>query len=249
MVTTAPLDSGMRAALRLPAPWSLMVHEPVPLAAAQADDDGLAELIEAGGCVGYQPAVLGALLAARADGAVDTAAGFLLLAARDAAGHRRAVLQPAAWGDHTGGRVLYGYAAQLAFARWAPPPALPDICGRPSSRSTLARIARSEAGQAGAWHQVRVLDFTPPPDQPPAARPEPAGRRGPLTAGTWRRAHWKPGVRIGIRDEHGRLVGPVYKEGAIEGQTFTRERCFIPRTRIRPDLPLAPATTIYRTPR
>lgn len=248
VATTAPLDGGTRAQLRLPAPWSLVVHEPVPLAAAQADDDGLAELIEAGGCVGRQPALLGALLAARGDGTLETSAGFLLMSAHDHHGRRSVMLQPAAYGQHAGGRVLYGYAAQLAFARWTAPPPLPEDPGRPDARSTLTRIARSEAGRGGAWHQVRLLDFTPPPDQPPEPRPETAGPRGPLKWGTWRRAHWKPGVRIGIRDARGRLVGPVYKDGAVEGETFTRERTFFPRTRIRPDLPLAPATTVYRPP-
>ena len=248
VVTTAPLEHETRAALRLPAPWSLVVHEPVPLAAAQADDAELAELIEAGSCVGHQPAILGGLLAARPDGSLDTTAGFLLLAARDLAGRRSVMLQPAAYGGHAGGRVLYGYAAQLSFARWTLPPDLPEVSGRPGSRSTLARTARSDAGRAGAWHHVRTLSFTPPPEQPPNSRPEPEGARGPLTTGTWRRAHWKPGVRIGIRDSRGRLVGPVYKDGAIEGETFTRERYFIPRTRIRRDLPLAP-TTVYRPPR
>ncbi|MEW2434401.1 hypothetical protein AB0952_09495 [Streptomyces caniferus] len=249
VVTTAPLDKETCAALRLPAPWSLVVHEPVPLAAAQADDAELAELIEAGGCLGRQPAILGGLLAARPDGSLDATAGFLLLAAHDAVGRRSVMLQPAAYGDHAGGRVLYGYAAQLAFARWTEPPALPEAGDRPEARSALARIARSEAGRNGAWHHVRALDFTPPPEHPPEPGPEPAGSRRPLTWGTWRRAHWKPGVRIGIRDERGRLVGPVYKDGALEGVTFTRERYFVPRTRIRRDLPLAPTTTVYRPPR
>lgn len=249
VVTTAPLDAESRRALRLPAPWSLVVHEPVPLTAAQADDTELAEMVEAGGCFGHQPAILGGLLAAREDGTLDATAGFLLLAARDTAGRRMVMLQHAAFGEHAGGRVLYGYAAQLAFARWTEPPDLPEAGGRSGSRSTLTRIARSDAGREGAWHRVRTLVFSPPPVGPPSARPEPAASRGPLTAGTWRRAHWKPGVRIGIRDERGRLVGPVYKDGAVEGQTFTRERYFVPRTRIRPDLPLAPTTTVYRPPR
>jgi hypothetical protein len=55
-------------------------------------------------------------------------------------------------------------------------------------------------------------------------------------------------VRIGIRDSDGRLVGPVYKDGAVEGLTFTRERRFFPRARVRPDLPLAPTTPVYRIP-
>jgi hypothetical protein len=155
------------------------------------------------------------------------------------------VLQPTAYGDHGGGRVLYGYAAQLAFARWTPPPVLPDPGPRPASRSALGRIATSEAGQAGGFHGIRVLDFTPPPEGLPEERTASTGSRGPLVFGTWRRAHWKPGMRIGIRDSDGRLVGPVYKNGAVEGITFARERRFFPRTRIRRDLPLAPTTTVY----
>lgn len=248
VVTTAPLDEPTRDALRLPAPWSLITHDAVPLRAAQADDDELAALVEAGGCVGPEPVILGGLLAAQADGRLDTTSGFLLISCLDAAGKRYQVLQPAAYGDHAGGRVLYGYAAQLAFARWTPPPVLPAPGPRPTSRSALGRIATSEAGQAGGFHGVRVLDFTPPPEGPPEQRTATGGSRRPLAVGTWRRAHWKPGVRIGIRDNDGCLVGPVYKDGAVEGLTFSRERRFFPRARVRPDLPLAPTTPVYRIP-
>ncbi|MFE3163369.1 hypothetical protein [Streptomyces sp. NPDC059224] len=247
VVTTAPLDEQTRAALRLPAPWSLITHDAVPLRAAEADDDELAALVEAGVCVGPEPVILGGLLAAQPDGRLDTTSGFLLISALDAPGKRYWMLQPATYGDdHAGGRVLYGYAAQLAFARWTPPPVLPAPGARPNSRSALGRIATSEVGRSGGFHGVRVLDFTPPPEEPPEERPAPAGARRPLEFGTWRRAHWKPGVRIGIRDSDGRLVGPVYKDGAVEGTTFTRERRFFPRTRIRRDLPLAPTTTVYK---
>ncbi|MFF8430988.1 hypothetical protein ACF07Y_38820 [Streptomyces sp. NPDC016566] len=250
VVTTAPLDTETLAALRLPAPWSLVVHEPVTLAAAQADDTELTRLIEAGQCAGHQPAILGGLLAASDDGSLDTTAGFLLLTVLDGSGRRVWMLQHTAYGDHAGGRVLHGYAAQLAFARWLQPPTLPDLgpSSRSDSRSALARVVRSEAGQGGGWHHVRVLDFTPPSDDPPPERTEPTGTGTPLTTGTWRRAHWKPGVRIGVRDMSGRIIGPVYKSGAIEGVTFTRQPRFFPRTRIRPDLPLARTTTVYRPP-
>ncbi|MFE9121326.1 hypothetical protein [Streptomyces sp. NPDC007172] len=248
VVTTARLDEPTRDALRLPAPWSLITHDAVPLRAAQADDDELTALVEAGACVGPEPVILGGLLASHPDGQLDTTSGFLLISCLDATGKRSQVLQPAAYGDHGGGRVLYGYAAQLAFARWTAPPALPDPGPRPTSRSTLGRIAASEAGRAGGFHGVHVLDFTPPPEGPPEQRAAPTGSRGPLLLGTWRRAHWKPGVRIGIRDSNGRLVGPVYKEDAVEGLTFTRERRFFPRARVRPDLPLAPTTPVYRIP-
>ncbi|MFI5987811.1 hypothetical protein ACIBEA_44040 [Streptomyces sp. NPDC051555] len=248
VVTTAPLEEEIRAALRLPAPWSLVVHDAVPLSAAEADDDELAALIEKGVCIGPEPVILGGLLAAQPDGRLDTTSGFLLISVLVGEGRRSWMLQPAAYGDHAGGRVLYGYAAQLAFARWKPPPLLPGLGPRPTSRSALARASESAAGQAGGFHQVHVLDFSPPVDEPPAERMEPTGARGPLTFGTWRRAHWKPGVRIGIRDSSGRLVGPVYKADAVEGITFTRERRFFTRTRIRRDLPLAPVTSVYRLP-
>ncbi|MFH8476253.1 hypothetical protein [Streptomyces sp. NPDC018000] len=246
VVTTAPLDEQTRAALRLPAPWSLITHDAVPLRAAEADDE-LAALVEAGVCMGPEPVILGGLLAAQPDGRLDTTAGILLISTLDAAGKRCQVLQPAAYGDdHAGGRVLHGYAAQLAFGRWTPPPVLPASGPRPVSRSALGRVAASEAGRAGGFHGVRVPDFTPLPEEPPEESAAPADSRGPLVFGTWRRAHWKPGVRIGIRDSGGRLVGPVYKDGAVEGTTFTRERRFVPRTRIRRDLPLAPTTAVYK---
>ncbi|MGW0771287.1 hypothetical protein [Streptomyces sp. NPDC002676] len=145
VVTTAPLDEQTRAALRRPAPWSLITHDPVPLRAAEADDDELAALIEAGVCMGPEPVILGGLLAAQPDRQLDTTSGFLLISSFDAKGRRCWMLQPAAFGDHAGGRVLYGYAAQLAFAQWTPPPVLPDPGPRPSSRSALGRIATSEA--------------------------------------------------------------------------------------------------------
>lgn len=179
VVTTAPLDAESRQALRLPAPWSLIVHEPVAVAAAQADDDELAAHIDAGRCAGRQPAILGGLLAARPDFTVDATTGFLLVAGADAAGRRSWFLQHAAYGDHPAGRVLYAYAAQLAFARWADPPTLPDQDRAPASRSALARVARSPAGRNGGWHQVRVLDYTPPPNEPATERPSAAGPGNP----------------------------------------------------------------------
>jgi hypothetical protein len=42
LVTTAPLDEQTRTTLRLPAPWPLITHDPVPLRVAEADDDELA---------------------------------------------------------------------------------------------------------------------------------------------------------------------------------------------------------------
>lgn len=125
-------------------------------------------------------------------------------------------------------------------ARSAGPRATPHLTQHPGQD-------RHERGRAGRrLPRSPCPDFTPPPQGPPEQRTAPGGSRGPLALGTWRRAHWKPGVRIGIRDSDGRLVGPVYKDGAVEEVTFTRERRFFPRARIRPDLPLAPTTAVYK---
>lgn len=172
VVTTAPLDEETRDSLRLPAPWSFITHEAVPLRAAQADDDELAALIEAGVCVGPEPVILGGLLAAQPDGRLDTTSGFLLISSFDATGKRCKVLQPAAYGDHGGGRVLYGYAAQLAFARWTSPPVLPDPGPRPMSRSAPGQD-RDERGWAG-----RRLPRSPCPGLHPSARGTTPGAPG-----------------------------------------------------------------------
>lgn len=242
MVTTAPLEPELSERLRLPARWSLMVHEPVTLAAAQADDDELATLIDAGACAGDEPAIIGGLLAAHDDFTLDTRSGWLLVTAIAPDGTRAWSLQPARHGGHGAGRVLLSYAAQLAFADWDDPPEAEDAWTTGSNRAAQ-RAAATRAGRDGAFHRVRVRAYTPPPAEVTPA-PEPAGRGTELTEGTFRRAHWKPGVRIGIRDTDGRLVGPVYKTG-VEGQTFTRQPRFIPRSRIRPDLPPTTEPAVY----
>ncbi|MFD3613109.1 hypothetical protein ACFWXA_34620 [Streptomyces atroolivaceus] len=80
----------------LPAPWSLITHDAVPLRGAQADDDELAALVGAVLCVGPEPVILGGLLSAQPGGRLDTTFGFLLISSLDPAGERRWVLQPAA---------------------------------------------------------------------------------------------------------------------------------------------------------
>jgi hypothetical protein len=218
---------------------------------AEADDDGLAALIDAGHCHGQETAIIGGLLAAHPDHTLDTHLGWLMITGINDAGNRFWNLQPAAYGPHAAGRVLYSYAAQLAFADWLSPPDLdePRESAKPDSAKSIKRTARTEAARNGGFHHVRVLDYTPPPDVPSIPSDDPAGGAGTaLTAGTWRRAFWKPGTRIGIRDEAGRLVGPVYRTG-IEGETFTRERRFVRRARIRPDLPLREETTVYKIAR
>ncbi|CAM5664747.1 hypothetical protein SATRM34S_06983 [Streptomyces atroolivaceus] len=106
---------------------------------------------------------------------------------------------------------------------------------RAPRRSTLGRIATSKAGGGR-------LPRSPCPGLHPAAEEPPEERPAPLVCGTWRRAPWKPGVRMENRDSNGRSVGPVYKDGAVEDLPFTRERRFFPRVRVRPGLPLAPIT-------
>ncbi|MDL4813121.1 hypothetical protein [Actinomadura opuntiae] len=56
-------------------------------------------------------------------------------------------------------------------------------------------------------------------------------------------------MRVGFRDADDRLVGPVYKDGAIEGVTFERRTKFIRPLTVREDLPPKPGTTVYRVPR
>lgn len=78
------------------------------------------------------------------------------------------MLQPAAYGDHGGGRVLYGYAAQLAFARWTPSPG-------PRSAPHVAHPGqdRDERGRAG-----RRLPQSPCPGLHPSARGTTPGAPG-----------------------------------------------------------------------
>lgn len=250
VVTCADLEPAMKADLRLPAPWALVMHDAVPLHAATADDQALSDLLEHGRiAAGGRPVVIGALLRARSGTGLrlDDRLGWLWLASVDGAGVRRRFLQPAVFGAHPAGRVLYSYAAQLTFGRWTPPPAPTEPLGQGDrvSQRAVRRAVRTPEADAGAYQGVRVLRLTAPPDQP--ADPDRAAARGsgkPLTFGTWRRAHWRYRVRVGLRTEEGRLVGPVYKTG-VEGETFTYETRFVLRRRIRTDLPLREETTVY----
>ncbi|MCX4681312.1 hypothetical protein OG413_45225 [Streptomyces sp. NBC_01433] len=248
VATTAALSANNRAALRLPGPWTMVLHEPVPLAAVHADDEGLDALLGGDQIPQSSHAVLGGVLAAHPDHTIDTTLGLILMTAVHAQRGRQWYLQPAAYGAHGAGRLLYSYAAQLAFAKWRKPPAPPaQERGKPGSTKALKRLAKHPDARAGALHRMNILDYTPPPAEP---RPEADTASAPGTGleyGTWRRAKWTERTRIGIRDENDRLVGPVYKDGAIEGETYTRGSVFRPRTRVRPDLPLRPDTrTVYR---
>ncbi|MEU1824225.1 hypothetical protein ABZ502_17580 [Streptomyces abikoensis] len=193
-------------------------------------------------------AVLGSVLAAHPDYTLDTTLGLVLVTSVHAQRGRLWYLQPAAYGDHGAGRLLYSYAAQLAFAKWCKSPAPPaQERGKPGSAKALKRLAKHPDARAGALHRMNLLDYTPPPAEPrpPAAATSSSG--ADWEYGTWRRASWTENTRIGIRDANGDLVGPVYKDGAIEGVTYTRGSVFRPRSRIRPDLPLRPDTrTVYQ---
>ncbi|MGW5928791.1 hypothetical protein ACWF2L_21455 [Streptomyces anulatus] len=85
---------------------------------------GVDELGVVGHCAGRRPAIIDTLLASHEDYTLDTPAGLRLLTTLDSDGHRYWMLQHTACGDHAGGLVLYGYAAQLGFARWLRPPAV-----------------------------------------------------------------------------------------------------------------------------
>nr|BEK71372.1 hypothetical protein KPHV_85990 [Kitasatospora purpeofusca] len=246
VATTAEPDAETLQALRLPGLWSLVLHEPVPVRAISADDDELEVMTAHGVVLGREQAVLGAVLAAHPDHSVDTSMGLVLVTDVDDRGTRRWYLQPAAYGSHPAGRLLYSYAAQLGFAAWlnAPEPPVRGTSGKPDSANQLKRLARDPAVKAGALHRMRVLDYTPPPAEPAASRPS-DGTGTPLSHSGTRRAFWKTGVRIGIRDSAGRMVGPVYKDGAVEGETFTRERRWIRRSTVRPDLPPRPDRHVY----
>ncbi|MFD6465345.1 hypothetical protein [Streptomyces goshikiensis] len=249
VATTSALGKSMLAELRLPGPWAMVLHEPVPLAAIHADDEKLQILLDEDQTPGDGHAVLGAVLSAHPDQTLDTNLGLVLVTSVHPERGRQWYLQPASFGtDHGAGRLLYSYAAQLAFATWRKPPAPPvQERGKPGSANALKRLAKDPAARAGALHRMSVLDFTPPPTTFNPHDASAGGAGGSRKYGTWRRAHWAPNRRIGLRDENDQLIGPVYKENAIEGVTFTRGPVFIPRSRVRADLPLRPdRRVVYR---
>ncbi|MER8236147.1 hypothetical protein [Streptomyces sp. NPDC094049] len=249
VATTAPLSQRNRAALRLPGPWAMILHEPVPLTAVQAGDEELDALLD-GQIPGSSHAVLGAVLAANPDHTLDTTLGLILMTSVHPERGRQWYLQPALYGDHAAGRLLYSYAAQLTFAKWRKPAAPPvQERGKPGSAKALKRLAKHPDARAGALHRMNLLDYTPPPAEPRPGSDTTSGSGAELEYGTWRRASWTENTRIGIRDENGNLVGPVYKDSAVEGQTYTRGSIFRARSRIRADLPLRPHTcTVYQLP-
>ncbi|MEU2514507.1 hypothetical protein [Streptomyces syringium] len=148
----------------------MVLHEPAPLAAVQADDDELEALLDGEQVPGTSHAVLGGVLAAHPDHAVDTTLGLILVTSVHAQRGRLWYLQPAAYGDHGAGRLLYSCAAQFTFGKWRKPPAPPaQERGKPGSAKALKRLAKHPDARAGALHRMNVLDYTPPPAEP---RPE-----------------------------------------------------------------------------
>ncbi|MEU2832198.1 hypothetical protein ABZ667_26620 [Streptomyces lavendulae] len=71
--------------------------------------------------------LLGAVRTAYPDHSLDTSLGLIsLVTSVHAERGRQWCLQPAAFGTgHSAGRLLYSYAAQLAFATWRKPPMTP----------------------------------------------------------------------------------------------------------------------------
>lgn len=150
------------------------------------------------------------------------------------------------FGAHPAGRALYGYAALLAFENWSPPPDLPhrDEASSRGRDRTIKKLARTWQARDGGFHHVHTLDYTPPPDVPvPRSGHRESGTE--RISGTWRRAHVRPRVRYEIRDASGRKIGPVYKDAAVLGETYEYRRRWVPRTRIRPDLPLSASEAVY----
>lgn len=249
VATTAVLSDKALADLRLASPWAMVLHEPVPLAAIQADDHDLKAMEERGQMPTTGHAILGGVLAAHPDHTIDTTLGLVLTTSVHPRRGRQWYLRPAHYGTHGAGRLLYAYLAQLSFATWHKPPQPPEQeRGKPGSTNALKRLAKHPAARAGGLHRMNILDIAPPLEAPQAHAGQPPTAADPgRDFGTWRRPHWAENRRIGIRDANGELVGPVYKDGAVEGVTFTRGRVFIHRSRIRPDLPLRPDTrTLYR---
>jgi hypothetical protein len=174
--------------------------------------------------------------------------GYIILARRADDGYYswRPISVPL--GAHPAGRILYNYAALLAWEGWTAPPK-PPARGRPGSGNQIKKLARSEAGRQGAYHGVRVLDYRPPTEEELAEdRAHQAASGRTLRYRTKRRAHWTRRTRLGIRDERKRLVGPVYGPDAVEGVTFVRGRVWVRGAEVRKDLPERPGSAVYQLP-
>lgn len=146
--------------------------------------------------------------------------------------------------------TLWNYAALLAWEDWGVPEKVPQTRGKEKSRGYYRTIARSPEGERGAYQGVRVLAYRPPTIRELQDVEDSGDKpRRELRYQHERRSYWKPRVRVGIRDENDRLVGPVYGPDAIEGVTFVRQGKLIPRSIVRGDLPERPEEEIvYRIP-
>jgi hypothetical protein len=153
--------------------------------------------------------------------------------------------------DSAAANVLWNYAALLSWEDWSLPPAMPSVRGKPGSRPYRRALARSPEAKQGAFHRVRVLNYRPPgADALGDAEPHEKRPGRGLRYQHDRRAHWRWRVRVGIRDENDRLVGPVFGPDAVEGVTFMRSPKWIRRKTVREDLPERPQAgeTVYRLP-
>lgn len=245
VVTSTPPAREYRGELRLPARYVLVFHDGVPTPVVMGDDDTVDRFGE-NYIVSGETLVLGGILAAEEDGRISAdGLGFIILGRRDSSGEYGWRAFPVPYGDHPAGRVLLNYAALLSWENWSAPPKVPSSPhGKEGTSNQIKRAARTPEAQAGGWHGVRVLDYRPPEPAPERPRGESGGRS--LRYRSERRGHYKYRVRIGIRDEQDRLVGPVYGANAVEGVTFERVKKWFRRTNVREDLPERPGSTVYQ---
>lgn len=235
--------------IRLPARYAWVFHDGIPLSVVAGDDDTL-EAYQGGQrrLLSSEALLLGVLMAATDDLALYDLA-FLIVARplQDGSYGWGPIPVPLITHSRAAG-VIWNYAALLSWEDWKSPPRLPGRRRKESGRAYVRRVHRSQQVQQGAYHGVRVLDYREPDIPAPGKRATSAGKE--LQYRHDRRGYWKYRMRIGIRDAEGRLVGPVYKEGAVEGVTFERRTKFIRPRIVRGDLPPKPDTmTVYRVPR
>ncbi|MBO2461506.1 hypothetical protein [Actinomadura violacea] len=248
VATATPPVPARRSEIRLPARYAWIFHDGIPLSVVAGDDDTLEDY--QGGrrhLLSAEALLLGVLMAATDDLAVDDLA--FLIVARPLRNGRYGWLPipvPMTAGARAA-EVIWNYAGLLSWEDWKSPPRSPGRRKRESNRAHTRRVHRSKQAQQGAYHGVRVLDYRAP--DAPAAKKRPAGTGKQLQYRQERRGYWKYRMRVGIRDADDRLVGPVYKDGAIEGVTFERRTKFIRPLTVREDLPAKPGTTVYRVPR
>jgi hypothetical protein len=259
-------DARIRANLHLPAPWVMVFHDPIPMREL-ADTPEQGAYAENHTNYGPGSAVIGAVLSAHDDYRLDDGWGWVLFAVRprrdgdtpleplvrELTGREIDPNPPVGYaqavqfdkGDHPAARYLLNVADVLANLPFEEPAELPPAAR--DSRSQLKRQAKTPEARDGAWHGVHVVRIAPPAPETHQRRTGATGTRGPLKFGTWRKAH-PHRRRIGIRDEYGDLVGPVYGPDAVEGVTFTFFYTQEPRRRVREDLPLSPDALVYRLP-